>query len=169
MKQNEALPLIRIQQELLELAIAYKSTYDQLGDKFRNMVAFIRANQMTPEQVIPVLIKAGFNKNRVSEMRSIAELPDPRWQAYQDGEIGWRAALEESRAPRKKPDSKPARRAWPKFLDAFTKAVKKNPKLNGSHVYYKTLLIVAPLFEGTQEFAQGEFTVHVKISSSKKG
>lgn len=150
-------PFTPHQTELLSLATQTVEAGREFADRFRNMVAYIREKEMLPNEVNPVLIRAGFAANRASEIKTLAYSPTEVWQEYNQGQIGWRPALERARETGSKTNSRGRKRkkreaAFDELCGAHSKAAKTNAKVHGIHHYGDNTMIVFQLKEGAMQF-----------------
>jgi len=90
------------QHALLPLAREAHDAMGIAGDKWRTMVRYINSNQMSREECSPVLLEAGWNKVRVSEIQRIAFAEPEVVTAYLSKALDWKPALEKARETKTK-------------------------------------------------------------------
>ena len=164
------------QEELLVIAKETVSAGEQFSEKFRTMVCFIRSQAMMPAEVAPVLIKAGFNPQRASEIKALAYTSDEVWAEYNTRQIGWKATLEKAReagnatGEKRGRKRKPKDQLWVELKRAHDKAAKSSRIVQGFNCFGVSCMIVFPLNEGIKTYdagVAGVVTVEVKRTPAK--
>lgn len=64
---------------------------------FRRAVGVIRASNMGPRELTLLLQAEGFALPRVSEFKAVAALPDEAFNSFVEGNLGFKAAVEQAR------------------------------------------------------------------------
>jgi len=158
------------QESLLVLADATVKAGTQFANKFREMVAFIREKEMLPNEVNPVLTKAGFPASRASEIKAIAFSADEVWNTYKEAKLGFRATLEKARetnATGKKDKRGRKRKSKDALFAAIAKAhavaAKKEQTVTGSHYAGRSVCLVFPLIPGTKTYGDHLWKISVTV------
>lgn len=91
------LPSPDVQGKFRKLATDTLALANKALGKYRELVAFIRDNQLPPAYVRAELIDRGFFKGRASEIIRVADASIPDYEAFQKGDLSFRAVLQFSR------------------------------------------------------------------------
>jgi len=154
------------QKQLLPIAKECVEQGAKFADRFRKVCVFIRENEIGPAEATPVLLAAGFTKQRASDLRNIAFLGDEPFKQYEAGQIGWKPALEKAReANRAKKGRKQQKRsAFPRYMKLHHQLAKKHPKCDGLSVTNNSICLVHPLKSGEHSITHGTVTVTFTIA-----
>jgi len=146
-----------------------------LADKFRAMVIWLRKSGMTPDEARPVLVDAGFNPVRVSNIIGIVALPEAEAKPYIAGEIGWRPVLEKvvaTRAAAKKAkggkSKKLKKSQFPRLMQLHAKLIRRYPAMSGVHVFEDSCMVVFSLKASPYSAAWGEYNVKAECNKTAK-
>lgn len=120
------------QRALLPLAKSAHVAADTFAEKWRAMVEFIHAHKMGQEEYTPVLIHAGFNKARSSEIGRIASSSESTVQDFLTKRLSWKASLEKAREERPSKRKGAGRKVSPSlpYFQALKKTMRLNDKSN---------------------------------------
>jgi len=153
------------QTELKQMADEVVKAGGILADKFRSMVAWLRKSEMSPDEARPVLVAAGFNPVRVSNIIGIVALPDGEAQPYLKGEIGWRPVLEkvvDDRAKKKGKTGGKKKSQFPRLQQLHARIIRRNPLTHGVHVFEGSVMVVCSTKVQPYSTTWGEYQIKVE-------
>lgn len=88
------LPSPEVQGKFRKLATDTLNAANEALGLYRELVAFIRDNQLQPGYVRPVLKERGFVNARISEIIRVADGAQPDYDAFIKGDLTFKAALQ---------------------------------------------------------------------------
>jgi len=91
--------------KLHQLARSVTDAGETLKTKYVQLILHIHDGKYTPVQVTQTLLAAGFRAERISEIKNVAFASAEIVTAYTESLIGFKAALQLTRASKKKPTS----------------------------------------------------------------
>jgi len=71
----------------------FREQYGRLGEKYFGMCKAVREAKLARKESTALLLGLGLAKSRVSEILSVSEVSEVVWNAYDQKQIGFKAAL----------------------------------------------------------------------------
>jgi len=79
--------------KIVEAVNEFREQYGRLGEKYFGMCKAVREAKLPRKESTALLLGLGLAKSRVSEILSVSEVSQAVWDAYDQKQIGFKAAL----------------------------------------------------------------------------
>ena len=83
--------------EAVAAVVQFQESMAKSADSWRKMVTTLRKADLPPRHLTVLLLARGFAKQSASKIKTVVECPEPIYQLYAGGEVGFKPTLEGAR------------------------------------------------------------------------